>query len=192
MSLRHRVALCAIALSSAFPAMADWSLSPDESTLNFLSTKNAQITEVHAFERLSGTLSDSGVLEVVVDLTSVNTNIDIRNTRMQEMLFNVASFATASFSATLPDTLMQLSAGESVSTMVDGTLSLHGNDVATSFAVQVSKLDEKTFSVTTTKPTLLSASAFGLSTGVEALQKIAGLQSITSTVPVTFTVTFTG
>lgn len=192
MSLRQRFALCAIALATAFPVMADWSLVPDASSLNFLTTKNAQVTEVHAFESLSGTLSDSGKLEVVVDLASVNTNIDIRNTRMQEMLFDVANFATASFTATLPDSIIALNAGESISTAIEGTLSLHGKDVVTSFTVQVSKLDDNTFSVTTTQPTLLSASDFGLGAGVEALQKIAGLQSITSTVPVTFTVTFTG
>ena len=192
MATRFRtLSTAALACGLAFPAAADWSLDKDTSALHFMSTKNAQITEVHQFDNFEGSLSDDGKLMVTVDLSSVNTAIDIRNKRMQEMLFNVAKYADATFQATLPDSMMNLETGTVVSGKVDGILSLHGKAVPTSFSVTASKLTDDTMSVTTSSPTLVKADAFGLAEGVAALQKIAGLSSITTTVPVTFSVTFT-
>ena len=192
MATRFRtLSTAALACGLAFPAAADWSLDKDTSALHFMSTKNAQITEVHQFDNFEGSLSDDGKLMVTVDLSSVNTAIDIRNKRMQEMLFNVAKYADATFQATLPDSMMNLETGTVVSGKVDGILSLHGKAVPTSFSVTASKLTADTMSVTTSSPTLVKADAFGLAEGVAALQKIAGLSSITTTVPVTFSVTFT-
>ncbi|NDW21305.1 YceI family protein [Alteromonas hispanica] len=173
----------------AFPAAADWTIDGDTSALHFLSTKNSQVTEVHKFDSFKGNLSDSGKLNVEVDLSSVNTAIDIRNKRMQEMLFNVSKYATANFEATLTDTMMKLNAGDVVNGKVDGILTLHGQAVPTTFAVTVSQVDEDTLTVSTSAPTLIKAESFGLAKGVAALQEIAGLKSITTTVPVTFSVT---
>ena len=53
------------------PAFADWTVAPEQSSLHFMSTKNAQVTEVHAFEELSGSVSDSGQLMIEVPLRSV-------------------------------------------------------------------------------------------------------------------------
>lgn len=174
----------------AFPAAADWSIDGETSVLHFLSTKNAQVTEIHKFDSFEGSLSDSGKLSVAVDLSSVNTAIDIRNERMQEMLFNVTKFAQATFEASLPESMMNLQTGDVVNGKVNGILTLNGKAVPTSFSVQASKVSDDMLSVSTTAPTLIKAESFGLADGVAALQKIAGLKSITTTVPVTFSVTF--
>ncbi|GFD93435.1 hypothetical protein KUL156_14930 [Alteromonas sp. KUL156] len=186
----HALSTALLACGLAFPAVADWSIDGETSVLHFLSTKNAQVTEVHKFDSFEGSLSDSGKLSVAVDLASVNTAIDIRNERMQEMLFNVTKFAQATFEATLPDSMTNLQAGDVVNGKVDGILTLHGKAVPTSFSVQASRVSDDTLTVSTTAPTLIKAESFGLGEGVAALQKIAGLQSITTTVPVTFSVTF--
>jgi len=180
-----------LASGLAFPAAADWSIDGETSALHFLSTKNAQVTEVHQFDSFDGSLSDGGKLTVEVDLSSVNTAIDIRNKRMQEMLFNVSKFAQATFEANLTDQMMDLKTGQVVDGKVDGILTLHGKAVPTSFSVRASKVDDDTLTVSTTTPTLIKAESFGLAEGVTALQQIAGLKSITTTVPVTFSVTFT-
>lgn len=179
-----------LACGFALPAAADWTMDSDASALHFMSTKNAQITEVHTFDNFKGRLSEDGKLMVVVDLASVNTAIDIRNKRMQEMLFDVANFAEASFEADLPEAMVNLASGEVVSGKVEGTLTLHGMAVPTSFTITASKVSDDTLAVSTTSPTLVKADAFGLADGVAALQKIAGLNSITTTVPVTFSVVF--
>lgn len=186
-----RLSAALLACSVAFPTLADWRIDEDHSTLHFMSTKNSQITEVHTFDKFTGSLSSAGKLAVEVDLSSVNTAIDIRNDRMQKMLFNVAKFAEANFEATLPESMLDLAVGSVVSGKVDGIMTLHGKAIPTSFSVMVSQVSEDTLTVSTVAPTLIKAESFGLEDGISALQSIAGLKSITTTVPVTFSVTLT-
>lgn len=174
----------------ATPVFAQWTLDEEQSSLHFMSTKNAQVTEVHAFEELSGSVSDSGKLMIEVPLSSVNTSIEIRNTRMQEKLFEVAKFPKATFTANIDKDLLMLSAGESMAAAVAGTLSLHGIDAPVTFNVMVSKVADDKLVASTVSPTLIGAETFGLTAGLDMLQNIAGLKSITQTSPVTFSVTF--
>lgn len=169
-------------------AMANWQLDLASSSLHFISTKNEHISEMHTFDRLSGGLSDKGELTVDVDLTSVNTMIEIRNTRMQSMLFNVEQFATASFSADLPAEVMALAPGNTLNVQQSGVLSLHGVNADVTFDVRVVRVSESQLLAYTVKPTIINASQFGLTAGVQALQKIAGLNSIGYAVPVSFSV----
>lgn len=181
-----------IALSSvAASASADWELDAEQTALHFLSTKNAQVTEVHQFTSLSGSVTSSGELTVDIDLSSVDTGIDIRNSRMKEMLFNVSEFASATFEASVPEAMLSGKAGDVQLGPVEGMLSLHGMAAPVTFHIAVSHVDENTVSVSTTQPSLLNVADFGLESGVESLREIAGLKSITTTVPVTFTATFT-
>lgn len=177
-------------LALSFSSQAQWSLDNSESSLSFLSTKKAQITEIHTFEKLSGQVSDAGELTVSVDLTSVATNIPIRDERMQSMLFNTDKFASATFTAALPAGLQNLAVGAQVSNDVTGKLSLHGITADATFSVMASRINETTLLVTTLKPTVINAASFGLADGIEALREIAKLDSITLAVPVSFTATF--
>jgi hypothetical protein len=51
-------------------------------------------------------------------------------------------------------------------------------------------LSDGGIAVTTRQPTILSASTFKLDEGITALKEIAGLQSISSAVPLSFSVVF--
>lgn len=186
----YKSLIASLALVLPSVAAADWKLDESASQLHFLSTKNAQITERHSFEALAGTISDSGELTVTVPLTSVNTSIEIRDTRMQEKLFETGNFPRARFSATLADGTLTMQPGDSAIQTVEGAIDLHGKNVATTFDVAVSRLDDATFRVTTVAPTIVNAGDFGLAEGINTLQAIAGLQSITMAVPVTFSVVF--
>lgn len=188
---KRAVLATALSLGLSMPALADWSLSDEQSTLHFLSTKNAQVTEVHQFHSLSGSISDDGKLSVEVDLGSVDTSIEIRDTRMKEILFDVADNPTATFSADLPQAMLSLDTGETMTGTVKGELSLNGESMPASFSVRVSKLSDNTLAVSTLAPTLIEADNFSLVKGLKELQSIAGLSSITTTVPVTFSVVFT-
>jgi polyisoprenoid-binding protein YceI len=170
---------------------AQWQLNSQESSLNFISTKNTHFSEVHSFDRLNGEISEKGDLSISIDLTSVNTLIEIRNTRMQEMLFNVAEFATAEFTASIPMETLNSDVGSSITLDINGTLSLHGAKVPVTASVKVMRLTANDVVASTTKPIVLNANQFGLEPGVAALQKIAGLSNISLAVPVTFAVHFT-
>ncbi len=161
---RHiKRAAIGIALSSvAASASADWELDAEHTALHFLSTKNAQVTEVHQFTSLSGSVTSSGKLTIDIDLSSVDTGINIRDTRMKEMLFNVSEFASATFEASVPEAMLSGKAGDVQLGPVEGMLSLHGMAAPITFHIAVSHVDENTVSVSTTQPSLLNVADFGL------------------------------
>ena len=61
--------------------------------------KATDVVEVHRFNQLSGTIYDSGKrtgdAELSVHLASVNTQIPLRDSRMRDLLFEIAKFPTA-------------------------------------------------------------------------------------------------
>ena len=165
-------------------AQADWTLS-DSSRIGFVSIKNNSIGENNAFERVSGSISASGQVSVSVDLSSVETGVGIRNERLQKMLFEVASFPTATIAAALTDSqIAALEAGGVQTESVGVSISLHGKTVnkTANLSVSASGGDVR---VTTTQPIVITAQEFGLEAGVAALQQIAGLNAISRSIPVT-------
>ena len=166
------------------PVQADWTVS-DSSRIGFVSIKNNRIGENNAFERVSGSISESGQVAVSVDLSSVETGIGIRNERLQKMLFEVASFPTASIDAALSDSqIAALRAGGARAESVSVNIRLHGKTVSKTANVSVSSSGGDV-RVTTTQPIVITAQEFGLESGVAALQQIAGLNAISRSIPVT-------
>ncbi|MEE4202636.1 MAG: YceI family protein [Halieaceae bacterium] len=165
-------------------AQADWAIAP-ASSLSYVSVKNNAIAENNTISGLSGGLSDGGELTVSIDLTSVDTGVSIRNERMQTMFFEVSKFATAEVSAQLdPAELTALADGKPVQRSVALTLNLHGMEKDLSADVLAVQAGGK-IHVTSTRPVLLNAADFGLEGGVTALREIAGLDAISTAVPVT-------
>ena len=182
-------ALASLALS--LPAQADWQLTGD-SSLHFLSTKNTDITEVHEFSDISGHITDSGDARFTIDLSSVETGIPIRNERMQTLLFETMKFGEATVSANIPSPLIEsVKSGGMIETELEMTLSLHGQSSPVNATLLISSTPEGQILVSTTAPVLVSAADFGLDTGIEALRQVAGLTSISGTVPVVFNLVLT-
>ena len=169
---------------AALPVQADWSIN-DASRVGFVSIKNNVIGENNAFQRVSGGISDEGTVTVNIDLTSVETGVGIRNERLQKMLFNVASFPQATVSAQLSEAqLMALKSGGSVAESVSVSVALHGKTVSKQVELAAAQSGD-TVRVTTTQPIVITAAEFDLEAGVAALQKIAGLNAISRSIPVT-------
>ena len=171
-------------LGLAAPSKAEWVIS-EGSRVGFVSIKNNAIGENNAFERVFGGISDSGQVVVSVDLSSVETGVDIRNERLENMLFEVASFPTATIDAVLTDgQIAALMDGDAQTESVGVSISLHGKTVnkTVNLSVSVSGGDVR---VTTTQPIVITAQEFGLEAGVAALQQIAGLNAISRSIPVT-------
>ena len=179
-----RVMTLLAALWSIAPAHADWMVQ-DTSQIGFVSIKNNSIGENNAFQRVSGSISEAGMVAVVIDLTSVETGVGIRNERLQTMLFDVASFPSATVKATLtPAQVMALRGGGTVTESVALDVSLYGTTVSKTAELLVSVLDDDV-RVTSTQPIMITAQDFGLESGVAALQKIAGLSAISRSIPIT-------
>ena len=182
--------LCLLLITSFSSHGAGWALSNEQSELTFISTKNQNFSETHTFSQLSGTLSEQGNLKIEIALASVQSGIGIRDTRMQEELFMVEQFPKATITAKLPADVMQLKAGESVQFELPASLKILNFENEIKANVQITKTISGAFIATSTRAILISANDYGLTPGVEILQKLAGLSSIGLTVPVSFNVAF--
>ena len=171
----------------AMPGVADWRVDPEGSHVGFASVKNDLIPENHTFTEISGGVSASGQAGIIIALASVETKIPIRNERMQALLFQVTEFPTATVTSTLPvREFTSLATGASRTQAVTLTIKLHGARITREAMVRVTRSAEDAFEVSSLGPILVHASEFALADGVEALRKVAGLQSIDLMVPVTF------
>ncbi len=171
-------------------SFADLNLNKDKSQLNFISIKNEHVAESHTFDSFSGSLSDEGALTIAIDIDSVNTIIPIRNERMRKMLFDAANYQQAVFNANIDKQLLKLAEGTSQTVSVNGSLKIKDVSAPVTFDVAITALENGQFRATTVKPTLINASSFQLDAGIAALKEIAMLNSISTTVPLTFSVIF--
>jgi polyisoprenoid-binding protein YceI len=184
--------LLALGLSlAAQPTLAAWTLDGAASALSFVSVKAGDIGEVHRFDELSGRVADDGAVEVVIDLASVDTMIEIRDERMREMLFEVARFPNATFTAMVAlDELLALAPGETGSLTISGDLTLKAERLSLPVEALVARLSEDRVLVATRQPVIVDAAVLGLSAGLEKLREVAGLPSISKAVPVSFVLVF--
>ena len=179
-----------LTLLASAQAAAQWTLSADDSSLSFISVKAEHIAEVHSFARLSGEIDSGGEAVVSIDLTSVQTGIDIRNERMQSMLFNTDMYPRAQVSADVDAAaLSSMAVGESAVLEVPLAINLHGEVLTLSAPLRVSHV-QGGLRVDTLAPIIVKADAFALVDGIESLREIAGLPSISRSVPVSFSLLF--
>lgn len=179
-----------VLMFAAAPALADWSLSSG-SDVAFMSTKNTDVTEVHHFRTLTGSVSDSGDASVEIQLASVDTGIPIRNERLLSMLFETEKFPVATISAHVPENVMAaVRKGQTTSLTLPVSVDFHGVKRMLEANVLVMPAADGSVIVSTTEPLLLKAEDFGVTAGVDALRAIANLERISATVPVTFTLVY--
>lgn len=189
----RKLGLAALFVLGASPSVAradSWVVDNDASRLSFVSTKAGSVAEVHGFDKLSGSLTEAGRFELTIHLESINTEIDIRDKRMRELLFETERFPTARLSATLDMAqVRQIDVGEQGELAAEAALELHDMTSNLTVAATVARLDERTLLVSSTDPMVVTAGQFDLLEGVERLREIAGLPSISPAVPVSFRLT---
>jgi len=182
-------ALCASLFAGS--AVAGWSMDPARSHLAFISIKAKDLAEVHTFTEMTGTIADDGQVEVSMMLNSVETLIPIRNERMREFLFDTTDYKDATLTAKVdPAVISAMKPGDIVDIVAEGNLSLHGATQPMMISMKAAKVADGTVMAASTKPLVIDAAKFGMSDGVEKLREIAGLDSISNAVPVTFVMTF--
>lgn len=189
--MRKFVAIATLSMFSSFVS-ADWMLDQKNSDFSFSSIKKSQVLENHSFNRFSGSIDESGKATLTLDLTTVNTGIEIRDQRMQNMLFETGKFTQASFTTMVDAKNLDALAVGTISTQkVTGELNLHGMKKEITADLNVIKLADNKLLVSTAKPISINAADFALDTGVTALREVAKLPSISFAVPVSFNLTFT-
>ena len=185
--------LAAVAFGLFFSTVClavDMNLQVNNSLLSFVSTKQDSIAEIHQIKNLSGSIQDD-IAQVIMDLTSVDSKIEIRDQRMRDHLFETSQFAQATYTAKIDSKrLAKLAEGEQVAESITGELSLHGNTLPVAANVNITRLKDGGVRVTTLEPMIINASDFDMVNGVNKLRTLAGLKSISYAVPVTFSVEF--
>ncbi|MFN3474981.1 MAG: YceI family protein [Blastomonas sp.] len=199
--VRTLALLSAIALAACSPADQDapqplpdgtWQLAADQSRVAFVSVKGGDVGEAHSFRTLGGTVAPDGTVALTIDLASVQTGIDVRDQRMRDMLFEVASFPQAKLGAKIdPAALTALKPGERKAMNLPVTVDLHGTINTIEARLMVTRLDGDSVLVETAAPLIIDASAVGLGEGVEKLRAVANLPAISAAVPVTASLLFT-
>lgn len=175
----------------AMPALsAGWTLGED-SKIAFGSVKKDTVGEAHHFSELSGSVAEDGTATVEIDVTSVETWIDIRNERMQEHVFDAAAFPKATISTKLDMAeLTALAPGEMTTTTAKGTLGFLGQELPVEAELFVVALADNRVMVTTDEMLMLSTADLGITAGVDKLMALAKLPSITRVTPVTLRLIF--
>ncbi|MFW5451432.1 MAG: YceI family protein [Methylophagaceae bacterium] len=169
----------------------EWRLDPNNSQLNFISTKKTHISEIHQFKDIEGSYDSQGELILNVNLASVDTDNDIRDQRMKEFLFEVSDFKTARICATIDtETIDAIAEGASFRLTVDATLELHGDKKPLTMDIIITRLVGAKLSVVSATPTIINVADFSLVAGIEKLQELAKLPSISHNVPVSFYLVF--
>tara|TARA_Y100000590_G_scaffold90669_2_gene102300 strand:+ start:23204 stop:23791 length:588 start_codon:yes stop_codon:yes gene_type:complete len=170
---------------------SEWKLVNEDSKFHFLSIKASDIAEIHTFRELSGSVKENGEAEIIINIASLETLIPIRNERMNNLLFETEIFPKAifKFDIDIENTLL-IKDGESSDLIFRGELDFKGKKFSIPIHLSVTRLNKSSFLVSSFKPVLLNADRLGLSNGIESLRAIAGLPSISKSVPVTFSLTF--
>ncbi len=169
----------------------DWTLQADASNLSFVSIKNNAVTEVHRFTSLTGSVSETGVASLSVDLNSVDTGIEIRDQRMRDLLFETTLHPQAEVSLKVDaEEIGNIEPGKFKLLDSEATLALHGLSVTVPATLRVSRLDARHWLVTSEEPVVVNAAQFNLLEGLDKLREIAGLNAIAAGSPVSFSLLF--
>ena len=164
--------------------MKSWELNSESSSIAIVTTKNNSVSETSDFTSFSGNIDKDGNLLITIDLSSLETNIPIRNQRVQKHLFQTDLFPTADIHTTLKPSDLEIGV-HSISFDVD----LHGVSGIVDGQFMVFEQQGKKI-ITLYKPLIIHANMFGLENGITTLKNLARLETIDLTVPLNIILTF--
>lgn len=188
-------AICGEQVSNDTQAL--WTLSPS-STIQFVTVKKTHVAEVGKFATqssdstaLQGSINSNGRAVVAIDLSTVDTNIALRNERMRNFLFSIDSLPSAYISVELDtDELADMAIGSALQKTLEAELALHAVKQSVQTEVLIIKTSAENIQVSSVKPIRIDSKGFDLDYGIEVLRGLANLTSIGETVPVYFSFDF--
>ena len=185
-----KVLALSLALCAGVANAATWQLDNEQSSLHFVSVKNELVAETHAFQTLNGSWDEKSV-SVSIPVSSMQTNIPIRNDRIWQYVLQADQFANIQIKAPLTsESIASLTAGNSLVQDVPLTATIAGQSAVVTAKVRITMLNGSTLQAVTEAPLMLDTNQFKLAAGIAKLQELAGLKRIDPMVPVTFNVRF--
>lgn len=186
--------MCALLLTLgvSLSAQASWYLDGESSRLSFITTQNANVSNLHRFLVLHGKVERNGRAQLRIEMDSVNSAVPLRDERMRDVLFDFKHFPEAQVTTQIDlQPINDLANGAQLELHLPVTVSLRGKQHTYEAQLLATRLDERRFQVVTLEPLMLQAEDFGLQPELEALRKIAGLSAISFSVPVGAVLIFT-
>ena len=168
---------------------AAWTSVGDQSSIAFGSIKKDIAGEVNHFENVMATVSEDGKVEIKIDLTSLETNIDIRNERMAEHVFKGNAEATIVGEIDM-DEVKEIAPGDTGLVDIEAVLMLAGLEVEIEAEMLVAPLSPNRVLVTTSDFIFVSTADLGIDEGVDMLMSLAKLPGITRTTPISVRMVF--
>lgn len=170
-----------------------WHLDAANSSINFTSVKNGDIFEQHTISGLEGEADFSGEFLIVVDMNTIETNIDIRNERMRDFLLETVTWPTATISGSFdPAAFEDLSVGERLMAFFPVDVYLHGVHKEMEIEATVFREAWDRVIVVSVTPVRIDAADFNLVAGLETLRGLVGLDEISPVSQISFALTFEG
>lgn len=180
-----------LAGSMGFARAQDWLLNPSASHFYMQTAKANAVIETHQFTGLDGGVSKDGDAIVKIDLISVKSGIDVRDVRMRFLLFETFKFPHAEVTAKLDMArLQELVSTTRISYPLRFKLNLHGVEREIETPVTVTRITDKSVSVATAQPIIVTAESHGLAAGVVKLSEAVNGTPIVSAASITFDLVF--
>ncbi|HFB55463.1 MAG TPA: YceI family protein, partial [Hellea balneolensis] len=153
-----------------------WNLINGQSSISFITTKKGTVSEVHTFKEFSGSARADGKTSVLIALDSVETNIDIRNERMREHLFETAKYPDVKIGAQIKlDVFSDLALGERRPSKGAFNVEMHGLSKDYEADMWITRLTANKVLVESRAPVFVKAEDFALQGGIDKLQELAKL-----------------
>ena len=169
----------------------DWVLNSGVSNISLQTEKLEGVVEKHKFTMIEGSVSQNGDARITIDLSSLETGIDLRNVRMRFLLFETFKFPTAEITARLDkNRLRELGTSRRISYPLKARVNLHGIVQEIDIPVSIERVNDTTVTVSTIRPVVVSAQTFDFTRGIGKLSEAQGGIRIVPEAAITFDLTF--
>lgn len=173
-------------------ALADWKMDAKNSNISYGTIKNDAIGENNYFKTISGNITDEGEINIEIDLASVDTQLELRDERMRDIVFKVANNPKAKLTGNIDlKQFESLKNGENSVIETSVILELVGEVTEIDTTLVVVRLAENKVLVIPQNVLFIDADDFELVEAIETLRGLAGLDTISTVVPMSFYLTFT-
>ena len=185
-------AASAVQTASAVPQAAGaWTARWCVLSAKKTNTQQKTVEEESAFSASSAKLDADGAFAMTVDLASVKTNIDIRDQRLRDWVFETAKFPQATVLGRLDAAAIDaLKTGGETDLKQPLVLEVHGQRLDITADLRLKRTADDTVEVSTAQPVVLDVQQMDMAGGVAKLVEVMGLASIDGQIPVMFAGTF--
>ena len=185
------LAAAAFAIATGSARAQDWLLNASASRFYMQTAKANAVIETHQFTGLDGGVTKDGDAIVKIDLISVKSGIDVRDVRMRFLLFQTFKFPEAEVTAKLDmSKLQQLVSTIRITYPLKFKLNLHGVSREIEAPVTVTRISDKSVSVSSAQPIIITAESHDLAAGVAKLSEAVNGTPIVSAASITFDLVF--